>query len=166
MTNDDINFQQVFRCSPDTDVLLSSDLKIIDATDAYLELISRKRDNIVGKSLFENFPESEESEQVEHLKRNLDDAVLTRKTQVFPTFRYDVTNQNGNMETRFWRTISVPITYDGSHTYILHRLSDVSGEVRENKAFEMINRGDVFRLVLDNVKDYAIFVLDPYGYIR
>ena len=39
-------------------------------------------------------------------------------------------------------------------------------DVRENKAFEMSNRGDVFRLVLDNVKDYAIFVLDTEGYVR
>lgn len=163
---EDINYQRVFRSLPDTDVLLSSDLVVIDATDVYLESTSKQRDKIVGKGLFDNFPESEGSEGAERLQKNIKLAISTGKTQVFPTFRYDILDKNGNMEKRFWRTISVPIRYNENRIYVLHRLSDVSGEVSENKAFEMINRGDVFRLLIDNVKDYAIFMLDHHGFIR
>ena len=97
---DVVDFKHIFKHLPDTNILMSSNLTIIEATNIYLKLMSKRREDIINHDLFEVFPESEESERATRVRYNIEKAALTGETQFFPTFRYDITNNAGIMRTQ------------------------------------------------------------------
>ena len=93
------------------------------------------------------------------------EVIKTEKPVHLPTFRYDIYGDDGKiMVPKFWNAYSYPIPKEGKVYYILHRLEDVTDNVKKNQmTFE---RADIFKVMVDNVKDYAMFMLDTNGYIR
>ena len=59
-----IDYQKVFESAPALFLLLSADesFSILDASDAYLRATYSERDAIIGRSLFEAFPDNPEEE--------------------------------------------------------------------------------------------------------
>jgi hypothetical protein len=55
-----IDYQKIFESAPALFLLLSADdgFRILDASDAYLRATYTERDAIIGRSLFEVFPDN------------------------------------------------------------------------------------------------------------
>ncbi len=93
---------------------------IIDANDAYLKLTNSKLADIVGKGVFEAFPENSEHIQTEFgemTRRNLDLALETKEPQ--PTFlvKYAIKHDDEFVDL-FWTVDNVPIVLNGEVVYI------------------------------------------------
>src|ERR1700737_2943179 len=54
------DWQAAFQAAPDRYLLLSPDFVILGASDAYLTMTRTRREQIVGRSVFEVFPENPE----------------------------------------------------------------------------------------------------------
>ena len=59
MTHD---FERILQAAPSPFVLLDSELRVVWANDAYLQVTDRQLERLIGKDLFEEFPSDPESE--------------------------------------------------------------------------------------------------------
>ena len=74
-------FRLLFEAAPDSYLVLAPDLTIIAVNDAYLRATMTQRDSIVGKPLFEVFPDNPDdpaTEGARNLRASLDMARKTR----------------------------------------------------------------------------------------
>jgi PAS domain S-box-containing protein len=156
--------------APDCYLFLSPDLTILGATDAYLRATLTNRASLVGRNVFEAFPENPQdhsSDQgVSALHGSLDRVRVTKKPDHMPTVQYDVPrppNQGGGFAQKFWKAAHYPVlSRNGELLYIIHRTEDVTETVQRELASESALQ---FRLLVEGVTDYAIYMLDPQGHV-
>ena len=71
------------------------------------------------------------------------------------------------MDTKYWQIRTVPIFETSADLlYLLLKFADVTKECIENQGLQSkLQFKDIYRLLVNTVKDYAIFLLDSKGYI-
>jgi len=139
-------FKVLFEKSPGS-VLVRTDapkFTIVGASDAYLQVTSVKREDIVGKGFFEVFPEDKDDPADEHTARKVFTRVIDTGEKIdVPAYRYDALSiYTGNPEERYWSCSNIPIQGpNGKVEYILNTIVDISGEVKAKEvAIESENR--------------------------
>lgn len=135
-----IDYEQLFESSPGLYLVLSPEFFIVTATNAYLSATMTVREQIVGKHLFEVFPDNPDDEAATgeaNLRASLE---LVRRDLVPDAMalqHYDVRrpeSEGGGFEERYWSPLNVPILDEfGRLQYILHRVEDVTEMVRLHK---------------------------------
>ncbi len=125
------------------------------------------RDEIIGKD-FSIFY-TEEARQAGHPKRLLETALREG--------RYEEENWRVRKDgTRFWASVIVTAIRDESGTLIgfakvtrdltERRLAEEKREAERHEAERVLRESEeMFRLLVDEVRDYAIFFLDPEGHV-
>ena len=121
-------------------LVMRSDLKIVTANAAYLELTMLRKSDIVGCPLFDVFPGNPAAEGTEEdgrrgveasLARVLDRQVADRR----PPHRYDLCGRDGRFVERWWRSVNMPVFDDaGRLTHILHQTRDVTAQFMAGRA--------------------------------
>ncbi len=125
---------------PYTSIVWDTDYIIVEATDAYLEMTMRKREDIVGKKVFDAFPDNPDdpnSKNTGLLRQSIDNAIKTRKPDVMDLLRYDIPRpeaDGGGFETKYWDVTHVPVLDDdGEVKYIIQKTGDATERVRTQK---------------------------------
>ena len=135
---------KIFETVPDLYLILSPDLQILTASDAYLEATFTKRAEIVGKSIFEVFPDNPDTPQansVSNLNTSLKEVLATGKPHHMALQRYDVPQPetNGGFEKKYWQTINTPVLDEkGKVLYIIHKAIDVTRLIEDNTRIEIL----------------------------
>lgn len=133
-----INFQDVFEAMPGRYLLLDVDLpkvSILDASESYLRLGWKTREELVGLSLFEQFPEKNFSTRsMSHAAAREALARVIREglPVALGTFRYDVPDPNAGENTfeRYWSPVFIPVFDAGKEVRaIMMRLEEVTDYV-------------------------------------
>jgi len=129
-----IDFQTLFEAVPGLYLILSPDLKIVDANDAYLDATMTRRKEITGRNLFDVFPDNPRdvaATGVSNLRASLN-YVLKNKTQhSMAVQKYDIRRPDGSFEERFWSPLNKPVLNSESEIkYIIHRVEDVTEFIR------------------------------------
>lgn len=128
-------FQPEFETSPHPYMLLDPDpgLRIVDINDAYAEATMTSRGDIVGRSLFEIFPDNPDdalADGVSNLYASLRTVVKTGQAHAMAIQRYDVRDPDGQFVERHWQPVNSPIhDRDGVLIYLLHHVEDVTADV-------------------------------------
>lgn len=127
----------VFQAMPGNSALLLPDaprFTIVAVTDSYAQTSNRSREELVGKGLFEAFPNAsgdaeKKSEQV--LRASLVYALHHRELHKLPLHRYDIPNPDGSFDERYWSAVNKPVTdKSGKVLYIIHSAEDVTLQVK------------------------------------
>jgi PAS domain S-box-containing protein len=122
-----IDFTSLFARSPNPYVVLDRGLSIVWMNDAYLAVTMRRREDILGKSMFEAFPSDPDSESFRLLDQSLARVLRTGEPDEIALIRYDIANESGAMETRYWSATHTPVSNgDGKPAYILQHTVDVT----------------------------------------
>ena len=131
------DFRILFESSPGLYLVLDPDLRIVAVTDAYAGATKTRREDIVGKGIFEVFPDNPDDPQadgVRILKASLQRVLHSRTADPMPVQKYDIRKteeEGGGFEERFWSPANSPLlAADGSVAYIIHRVEDVTEFVR------------------------------------
>ncbi len=108
-------------------------LHIVDVNPAYARATLVIRNEVIGRSLFEVFPDNPDDEfadGVSNLFASLRRVVSTGHPHAMEIQRYDIRDTNGEFVERHWQPINSPI-HDGSGIliFILHHVEDVTGDV-------------------------------------
>lgn len=119
-------------------VVDAENLSIIAASDDYLKVTQRKRDELKGRPLFEAFPgdpnDPSSKDGLSVLRRSFRRVVETGLTDTMGVQRYPIPVENAagtQFEERFWSIVNSPIKGgDGRVTYVIHRVEDVTDFVR------------------------------------
>jgi len=128
-----VDFQSLFESAPSLYLVLTPDFKIVAATDAYLDATMTDRAQILGRNLFEVFPDNPNdlaANGVSNLRASLGRVLENGATDAMPIQKYDVRqplDRGGKFEARYWSPSNAPIFDDqGRLCYILHKVVDVT----------------------------------------
>ena len=224
------DFELLFNSLPGLYLVLSPELNIVAASDRYLDATMTEREIILGRNIFDVFPDDQHSEAtgVRNLRASLEYVLQNRVPDTMAVQRYPIRVGDASdvtFEVRYWSPTNSPVlTPSGDQLkFIIHRVEDVTEYVRslaqgtetqsteqlldasshrinaeiyaraqeiqeanrrlklahaelsrlnnllEERAVEreaaLDSSNERFRLLVDGVREYAIFMLDPRGVI-
>lgn len=127
------DYRAIFRQCGSLYMLLDLDKNILDASDDYLVATLTKRESMVGRHLFDVFPDDPnqpEATGVRNLTLSIESVLKNKKTHVMDLQKYDVPKGDGTFEMRYWLPRNIPI-FDSSGTlmYILHQAENVTDQI-------------------------------------
>ena len=132
-----VDFKSLFEAAPGAYLVLDPDLLIVAVTDAYLRATMTSREDILGRGLFEVFPDNPDDPQATgagNLRASLDRVARNRVADAMAVQQYDIRRpeaDGGGYEVRHWSPFNSPVLdTDGNLAYILHRVVDVTEFVR------------------------------------
>ena len=134
---DDTDFQLLFEAAPGSFLVLTPDFTIVAASDAYLRATKTERSAIVGRRLFDVFPDNPDDPAAtgaRNLRTSLDRVLDTRVADTMAVQKYDIPKpaiEGGGFEERYWSPFNSPVLdATGAVKYIIHRVEDVTDFVR------------------------------------
>ena len=129
-----VDFRLLFEAAPGLLLVLDPGLHIVAVTDAYVQATLTERAHILGRRIFDVFPDNPhdpDAEGVRNLRASLDRVVRDRVVDSMPVQRYDVQRSDGDFEERFWSPTNTPVLDSaGNVRYIIHRVEDVTEFMR------------------------------------
>jgi formate hydrogenlyase transcriptional activator len=131
------DFQSFFESVPGLYLVLTPDLSIVAASDAYLRATMTKRDDILGRGVFEVFPDNPDdpgATGVRNLRASLRRVLTEKCPDTMAVQKYDIRrpeSEGGGFEERYWSPVNAPVLApDGEVSCIIHRVEDVTDFVR------------------------------------
>src|SRR5579871_1726394 len=120
---------------------------IVAASNAYLRAIMTEREEILGRDLFDVFPDNPDDPAatgVTNLTASLSHVLQQRAPHTMPVQKYDIRrpeSDGGGFEERYWSPVNSPVLGgDGEVAYILHRVEDVTAQHEEHEALKQSER--------------------------
>lgn len=126
--------------------LLTSDLRFLAVNRAYCEIVGRTAQDLVGRDVFEVFPDHDDLGEAEPgLRDSLESAMSTGQAQSVSLLRSDMALVDGGpMVERYWHVSNVPIPRpDGTAWLILNNPEEVSEFIDERTRLEAVGASDV-----------------------
>ena len=144
----DADFRALFEAMPCVCAVLAPDaprFTIVGATEAYCLVAQTTCDRLVGRSLFEAFPDAipdpgpvpiapgtamPERRIESSLRESLAEVCRTRASHRMGVQRYDMPRDDGTLQPRYWQPVNIPVlALDGAVRYILHQVEDVTDRI-------------------------------------
>jgi two-component sensor histidine kinase/PAS domain-containing protein len=138
---------RIFEAAPNPYLLLRADAPrytIAAVSNAYLNATGTQRSAIVGRGLFDVFPDNPDDSSasgVSDLRASLDRARRDGKPDAMGVQKYDIPHRDGSgrFKVKYWSPVNTPVQgADGAIDYIIHRVEDVTEFIlaREHTAAE------------------------------
>ncbi len=128
------DFRRLFEAAPGLYLVLTPELRIVAASNAYLRATMTCREDIIGRPLFDVFPDNPadpDATGVTNLSASLERVLRLRCPDAMAIQKYDVKRPDGRFEERYWSPLNSPVlAANGSVDGIIHRVEDVTDVVR------------------------------------
>src|SRR5215216_3942365 len=130
------DFRALFESAPGLYLVLTPDFTIVAASDAYLDATMTMRHSIVGRNIFEVFPDNPadpEATGTRNLRASLTRVLQHRRPDTMAVQRYDIRRpdpEGGAFEERYWSPVNSAVVRGDVVAYIIHRVEDVTEFVR------------------------------------
>jgi PAS domain S-box-containing protein len=135
-----LQFQALFQSAPGSYLVLKPnlpDFTIVAVSDAYLRDTMTRREAILGRGLFQVFPDNPgdpTADGVRNLHASLERVVQNRAADTMAVQKYDVRRPNGEFEERYWSPVNSPVfDTEKKIAFIIHRVEDVTEFVRQKQ---------------------------------
>jgi PAS domain S-box-containing protein len=129
--------QGLFESLPGLFLVFTHDLKIVSASDAYLAALALQRKNILGRSIFEIFPDQPGTTTISNWRASLDRVRQTAAPDTMAIQKYDIRRPDGVVEERYWSPMNFPVFGTDSRVeYFILRVTDVTEFVRQRSQSE------------------------------
>ncbi|OJH42211.1 PAS domain-containing sensor histidine kinase [Cystobacter ferrugineus] len=139
------DFQLLFEQGPGLYLVAipDADFTLVAVSDAYLRATLATREGILGRPLFEVFPDNQvdpNATGVRNLRASLERIVATRAPDTMAVQQYDIRrpeSEGGGFEERYWSPINTPVlSPEGEVLYLILRVEDVTDFVRLSRRRE------------------------------
>ena len=128
-----VDFRVLFESTPGLYLVLDTGLRIVAASDAYLRATMTVREKILGRGIFDVFPDNPDDPQATgsaNLRASLQRALHRRAPDTMAVQKYDVArpaSAGGGFEVRYWSPCNTPVLDpDARVAYIIHQVEDVT----------------------------------------
>ncbi len=145
-----LDYRSLFESAPSLHLVLTPSFEIVAVTDAYLDATMTQREQMLGRNIFEVFPDNPEdphADGVARLRASLDRVLHSRRSDAMAVQKYDIRRPDalgGGFEERFWSPVNSPVLDDaGGVAYIIHRVEDVTDFVRMKEQLQSRGATDV-----------------------
>jgi signal transduction histidine kinase len=154
------DFRTLFEQAPGLYLVLTPEFQIVAVSDAYLRATMTKREEILGRGLFQVFPDNPDdpaADGVRNLKASLERVRQDNVADAMAVQKYDIRRpeaEGGGFEERFWSPVNSPVLApDGTLAYIIHRVEDVTEFVRvKQRGSEQERATDELRLKAEGME--------------
>jgi PAS domain S-box-containing protein len=133
----ELDFRALFESAPGLYLVLSPELAILAASDAYSSAILKKREEIIGEKFSDIFQSNFDGSNVNattEILESLNEVLKTKLSNKMAVIRHDILNSEGKVEERYWSPRNKPVLNEKNEIiYIIHRVEDVTILVRFQK---------------------------------
>lgn len=133
----ELDYRRLFESLPGLYMVLDANFDLLTVSDAYAAATMIVRDDVVGRNLFEVFPDNPDDPNASgtaNLRASLQRVVRELVVDVMAVQKYDVRrpeSEGGGFEVRYWSPVNSPVLApDGTLEYIVHQAEDVTEFVR------------------------------------
>ena len=124
--------QGLFESLPGLFLVFTPDLTIVSISDALLEATMTKREEVLGRGVFEIFPDQPGTTAIAEWRASLDRVRQTAAPDTMAIQKYDIRRPDGVLEERYWSPMNSPVLgTDRLIEYFIHRVVDVTEFVRQ-----------------------------------
>jgi osomolarity two-component system sensor histidine kinase TcsA len=151
---------EILSRTPVPTIVVDGSLCIHQVSDSYLALYRRAREQMVGVHLYQSVDRNVAvpMPNVVSLRAAIDSALVTRKVHVLR----DILVEDGN----YWSIRAIPVFRHETLLYVVLEVENTTEEhMKQAELEERLSTNETFRILVDTVKDYAIFMLNPEGNI-
>jgi signal transduction histidine kinase/ActR/RegA family two-component response regulator len=133
-----LDWRALFEGAPGCLLALDPELVIVAVSDAYLKATMTCREEIVGRPLFDVFPDNPEdpaSTGTQNLRASLNRVRSSLAADTMPLQKYDIqrpASEGGGFVERYWSPVNSPVVRDGELIAIIHRVEDVTRWVQSH----------------------------------
>ena len=128
-----VDYRALFENAPGLHLVIDRHFTIVAASDAYLSATMTVRRAIVGRHLFDVFPDDPADPAatgVGNLRASLERVLKFRQPDPMAVQRYSIRrpdSEGGGFEERYWSPLNLPILDAGGEVrWIIHRVEDVT----------------------------------------
>lgn len=127
----------VFSALPSASLLLTPEFVIVAASDAYLTATRTNRTDVVGKYVFDVFPDNPntpEVHSVRNVRASMEQVLATAQPHDLPVQPYDTPapDRPGQFIERFWQVRNAPVLdAQGQVTHVLNTVVDITAQTRD-----------------------------------
>jgi signal transduction histidine kinase len=169
----DPDFKLIFESSPGLYLILTPSLEIVAVSEAYLHATMTQRDAILGRHLFDVFPDNPDeiaATGISNLRKSLDRVLKQKVADTMAIQKYDIrkpASEGGEFEVRYWSPTNSPV-FDCNQNicYIIHRVEDVTeflkllhkdehdrvNDYKERMEIEILERNNDLRVARENLE--------------
>lgn len=134
------DFRTLFESAPGLYLVLTPGFNVVAASDVYLKATMTKREQVLGRGIFEVFPDNPDdpnADGVKNLRASLNRVLQDLASNPMPVQKYDVRrpdSEGGGFEERYWSPVNSPVFgSNGELVYIIHCVEDVTEFMRLKK---------------------------------
>ncbi|WP_367899225.1 ATP-binding protein [Leptospira sp. WS58.C1] len=127
------DFRLLFESVPGLYLVLSPESKIIAVSNAYLKATLTERDKILGRGIFEVFPDNPDDPDatgVSNLRSSLLRVLETKAPDTMAVQKYDIQlpeEEGGGFTVKYWSPLNIPVLdKKGKVHCIIHKVEDVT----------------------------------------
>ncbi len=131
------DYRLLFEAAPGLYLVLNTDFVIVAVSDAYLRATMTRREEIVGRQIFDVFPDNPDDPAatgVRNLSASLRRVVQYGIPDAMAVQKYEIRrpdSEGGGFEERYWSPANYPVVgNDGKTAFIIHRVEDATEFVR------------------------------------
>lgn len=158
-----LDYRLLFEAAPGPYLILAVDaprFTIVAVNDAYLRATMTAREDVIGRGLFEVFPDPPDEPTAtgtRNLQASLGRAIATKAPDRMPIQHYDIRRPDGEWEERHWSPINVPLVNDqGTVAHIIHHVEDVTARVRAEREIERLGIESLARADHERVREQIL----------
>ncbi|EMC93177.1 hypothetical protein BAUCODRAFT_230062 [Baudoinia panamericana UAMH 10762] len=149
---------RIFANTPVPTVILDQTLTIRHVSKSYYALSSRTPEELIGENIYGFVEQKVPVPDVATVRGAIETAIATGNVQTI----HDIPTPDGS----FYSMRTTPIVEDGELLYIIFEIENTTQEhMRQTELREQLSINETFRILVETVKDYAIFMLDPGGHV-
>ena len=159
-----VDYAALFAAFPTACVVLDPQFLIRDVNAAYLTVTGRRREDLLGRALFDAFPDLDPSTGAEgNVRRILTRALRTARPVVLGAQRYDIsaTDDPTDSQVRYWTSTVVPILDPtGGVAALLYNVHDVTALTQRVEAAAVVGKPrarDLFRAAVEVTEQARLF---------
>lgn len=158
VSSQEVDFESIFNAFTTPVLVLSPDFTMLAANDARLAATETTREGMIGRSLFEEFPDNPNdpaTEGVRNLKASLERVLRDKVADTMAIQKYDIPvrgSTSGEFAVRYWSPRNIPVLDEsGAVKYILHIVEDVTTlmaqlDFQDESAREIYRRSEEVRV--------------------
>ena len=131
-----IDFRALFERLPGAFLIVWPDARftIVAASDTYLAATETTRETIVGRGVFEIFPDAPDDETAassSSVRASFNRVIATTRTDEMPVQHYPIRLADGNWAERDWKIANIPLlSSDGQLVALINSVEDVTELLR------------------------------------
>jgi PAS domain S-box-containing protein len=164
---DVMDYIKIFEQSSGLSVVVDTSFAIVAASDSFLKSTSTVRHDIVGRNIFEVFPDNPLDEAANGKSKVSDSFSRVLKHKVpdtLPVVKYDIPIPGGGYEERYWQAVHSPVLdQDNKVIYIIQRAEDVTAN--EALVAQLESEQKALKETADSEKRYSMILMkSPFGF--